>query len=66
MNFTLTYEEGFDIYRPFIYLLYNAIHKKVVHSYGTKKLYRGGKLTKKEFDEIELLFKKKKLVKIQK
>jgi hypothetical protein len=63
MNFTLTYEEGFDIYRPFIYLLYNAIHKKVVHSYGTKKLYRGGKLTKKEFDEIELLFKKKKACK---
>ena len=60
MNFILTYGEGFHIYKPYIYILYNSIHKKVVHSYGNKKLYRGGKLTKKELDEMESAFKKKK------
>jgi hypothetical protein len=63
MNYILTYEEGLEIYKPFIYLLYNAIHKKVVSSYGTEKLYRGGKLTKKEFYEMESLFIKKKVLK---
>ena len=60
MNCILTYGEGFHLYKPYIYLLYNSIHKKVLHSYGNKKLYRGGKLTKKEFDEMESAFKKKK------
>jgi len=66
MNFILTYGEGFHIYKPYIYILYNSIHKKVVHSYGNKKLYRGGKLTKKELDEMESAFKKKRNVKIRK
>ena len=63
MNFILTYGEGFHIYKPYIYILYNSIHKKVVHSYGNKKLYRGGKLTKKELDEMESALKKKKELK---
>ena len=60
MNYILTYGEGFHLYKPFIYLIYNSIHKKVLHSYGNSKLYRGGKLTKKEFDEMESAFNKKK------
>ena len=60
MNRILIYGEGFNIYKPFIYLLYNSIHKTIFHSYGDKKLYRGGKLTKKEFDEMALSFNKKK------
>ena len=42
MNYILTYGEGFHLYKPFIYLIYNSIHKKVLHSYGNTKLYRGG------------------------
>ena len=60
MNCILTYGEGFNLYKPFIYLLYNSIHKKVFHSYGNTKLFRGGKLTKKEFDKMESAFNKKK------
>ncbi len=67
MNCILTYGEGFNLYKPFIYLFYNSIHKKVFHSYGNTKLFRGGKLKKKEFNEMVSAFnKKKKNVKIQK
>ena len=43
--------EKFDDYLPFIFTLYDALSKGFLNPYK-KKLYRGGKLSNKEFDEI--------------
>ena len=50
LNLDLT-NDKFDDYHPFIFLLYDSLNKGYIKSYR-KKLYRGGKLLKKEFDNI--------------
>ena len=47
----------FDIYRVYIFLLYDALNKKSIKSFYNKKLYRGAVLSKIELKNIENLFK---------
>ena len=51
--------DKFDDYLPFIFLQYELLNKGFIKSYR-KKLYRGGKLSKKEFNEIISTINKKK------
>ena len=43
--------DKFDDYYPFIFLLYDSLNKGFIKSYKSL-LFRGGKLSKKEFDNI--------------
>ena len=54
MNLDLT-NGKFDIYRIYIFLLYNALNKKSIKS-CTKTLYRGSVLSKKEYEDLETIF----------
>ena len=51
MNLDLT-NDKFDIYRIYIFLLYDALNKKSIKSYS-KNVYRGTVLSKKEYDDLE-------------
>ena len=53
--------EKFDDYHPFIFLLYDSLNKGVMKSYKNI-LYRGGKLSKNEFENIVKQKKDKKKV----
>ena len=44
----------FDDYHPFIFLIYDSLNKGFIKSYR-KELYRGTRITKKEFDNINTL-----------
>ena len=57
MNLDLT-NDKFDIYRIYIFLLYDALNKKSIKSYS-KKLYRGTVLSLKEFENLENILKAK-------
>ena len=50
LNLDLT-NNKFDEYHPFIFLMYDSLNKGYLKSYK-KKLYRGGKILKSEFDKI--------------
>ena len=50
LNLDLT-NNKFDEYHPFIFLMYDSLNKGYLKSYN-KKLYRGGKILKTEFDKI--------------
>ena len=54
MNLDLT-NGKFDIYRIYIFLLYDALNKKSIKNFYTKSLYRGTVLSKKEFEDLETL-----------
>ena len=57
-NINLDLTNGkFDLYRVYIFLLYDALNKKSIKSFYNKKLYRGTVLSKKELKHIEDLFK---------
>ena len=56
MNLDLT-NDKFDIYRIYIFLLYDALNKKSIKSYFKKSLYRGTVLSKKEFENLENILK---------
>ena len=56
MNKDLT-NDKFDDYHPFIFLIYDCLNKKYLQSYR-KKLYRGGQLSKIEFDKMVSNFNK--------
>ena len=43
----------FDLYRQYIFLLYNALNEKSLKPYYNSNLYRGAKISKDEFDRIE-------------
>ena len=43
----------FDLYRTYIFLLYNGIHKKTLKNYTSSKLYRGAALSKNEYESIK-------------
>ena len=60
MNKDLT-NKKFDLYRTYIFLLYNGIHKKTLKNYTSSKLYRGSSLSKKEYESIKNYLKKKKI-----
>ena len=45
-------ERKFDNHRIYIYLMYNALNKGVFKSYCQSNLYRGGTLSKEEFDNL--------------
>ena len=51
MNLDLS-NDKFDIYRIYIFLLYDALNKKSIKSYS-KNVYRGTVLSKKEYDDLE-------------
>ena len=51
MNLDLS-NDKFDLYRVYIFLLYDALNKKSIKSYYKNSLYRGAKLSKKELDTI--------------
>ena len=53
--------EKFDDYHPFIFLLYDSLNKGVMKSYKNI-LYRGGKLSKNEFENIVKQKKDKKKI----
>ena len=61
MNFDLT-NDKFDIYRIYIFLLYDALNKKSIKSYS-KNLYRGGVLSLKEFENLEAVLKQNEIAK---
>ena len=50
--------DKFDLYRVYIFLLYNALNQKSINSYYEKSLYRGAVLSKKELDTIIVSLKK--------
>ena len=52
MNKDLT-NKKFDLYRTYIFLLYNGIHKKTLKYYTSSKLYRGAALSKNEYQSIK-------------
>ena len=54
MNLDLT-NGKFDIYRIYIFLLYDALNKKSIKNYYSKSLYRGTVLSKKEFEDLETI-----------
>jgi hypothetical protein len=52
-------EQGkFDKYRIYIYLLYSCLNKGLLQGYNETKLYRGGTLSKEEFNDLIEKFKK--------
>ena len=50
----------FDFYRTYIFLLYNGLHKKTLKNYSSSELYRGGVLSKKEYQRMNNYLKNKK------
>ena len=58
LNLDLT-NDKFDDYLPFIFLQYEILNKGFIKSYR-KKLYRGGKLSQEEFNEIISAINKQK------
>ena len=44
----------FDNYRIFIFILYNALNKKIFKSFCEKTLYRGGCLLKEEYKQLKI------------
>ena len=52
-------EQGkFDKYRTYIYLLYSCLNKGLFKGYNKTKLYRGGTLSKEEFNDLNEKIKK--------
>ena len=47
----------FDNYRIFIFILYNALNKKIFNSFCKKTLYRGSCLLKEEYKQLEDIYK---------
>ena len=62
MNLDLT-NDKFDIYRIYIFLLYDALNKKSIKSFSKKSLYRGTVLSKKELEDLETLLQYNKDIK---
>jgi len=58
MNLDLS-NDKFDLYRVYIFLLYNALNQKSIKPYYTNSLYRGTVLSKKELDTINNLINEK-------
>ena len=56
MNLDLS-NNKFDIYRIYIFLLYDALNKQSIKSCFKQNLYRGTVLSKKELEKIETLLK---------
>ena len=53
-------QKRFDLYRTYIFLLYNGIHKKTLKNYCSSKLYRGAALSKSEYQSIKKYLEIKK------
>ena len=53
-------QKRFDLYRTYIFLLYNGIHKKTLKNYCSGKLYRGAALSKSEYQSIKKYLEIKK------
>lgn len=49
----------FDFYRTYIFLLYNGLHKKTLKNYSSSELYRGGVLSKEEYQRMNNYLKDK-------
>ena len=60
MNRNLSYNEGFDIYREYITSLFMSLNNKTFESYSERKLYRGNKMSIKDFEKLYHLFEIKK------
>jgi len=49
----------FDFYRTYIFLLYNDLHKKTLKNYSSSELYRGGVLSKQEYQRMNEYMEKR-------
>ena len=49
----------FDFYRNYIFLLYNGLHKKTLKNYSSSELYRGGVLSKQEYQRMNKYMEKR-------
>ena len=49
----------FDFYRTYIFLLYNGLHKKTLKNYSSSELYRGGVLSKQEYQRMNEYMEKR-------
>ncbi len=58
-------ERKFDEHRIYIYLMYNALNKGIFKSYCQTNLYRGGTLSKEEYDSLIEKYEKKKSSKLE-
>ena len=56
-------ERKFDDHRIYIYLMYNALNKGIFKSYSQSNLYRGGTLSKEEFENLMKQYVKQKISK---
>ena len=59
MNLDLS-NSKFDLYRVYIFLLYDALNQKSIKSYYENSLYRGTVLSKQELETINNLIEKKR------
>lgn len=59
MNRILTLNEGKDIYRIYINVLYKSLYNNVFKRFSDSELYRGGIMTKEEFENIVKQFEGK-------
>jgi hypothetical protein len=58
-------ERKFDEHRIYIYLMYNALNKGIFKSYCQTNLYRGGTLSKEEYDSLIEKYEKQKRSKLE-
>ena len=59
MNRILSHDDGFDIYREYISILFLSLKNKTFNNFTKKKLFRGTIIDKKEFERLSELIKKK-------
>ena len=59
MNRILSHDDGFDIYREYITIMFRSLKNKTFETFTKKKLYRGTIIGKKDFEKLYDLFGKK-------
>ena len=60
INRILSYDDGFDIYREFITVLFLSLRNKTFETYTKQKLYRGTIIAKTDLERLNELMNKKK------
>ena len=59
MNRILSHDDGFDIYKEYITIMFRSLKNKTFETYTKTKLYRGSKIAKNDFEKLCNLFEKK-------
>ena len=60
MNRLLSHEDGFDIYREYITIMFQSLKNKTFETYTKKTLYRGSKISRNDFEILCNLMEIKK------